>query len=152
MTEDAQKNGKEENLPAVSARSQDVLALGNRGQLDLSSLPEAERNELKMAFAKGQIELQQKMQELGIDNQALEERIGDMTNLVAKASSAGASATVTGAYDDKMGRTEVIMGNTETAAKGKLDRSQKGERDQTLVYIVIAAIVIVIITAIIMGN
>ncbi len=143
---------KNTNLSAAPSNSKDVIPLGNQAQLDLSTLPEGDRNELKKAFAKGQIDLANKMQELGIDNHALNQRLGEMSQQVSMASSVDASATITGAYNDKMGRTEVIMGNTETAAKGKLDRSQKGEGDQTIFYVVIAAIVIVIVAALVMGK
>ena len=139
-------------LPATASNTRDIIPLGNQAQLDLSTLPEQDRNELKKAFAKGQIDLANKMQELGIDNHALSQRLGDMSQQVAMASRVDASATITGAYNDKMGRTEVIIGNTETAAKGKLDRSQKGESDQTLFYVVIAAIVIVIVAGLVMGK
>lgn len=151
MPDDQQRNN-DQNLSIVPELPRDILVLGNRAQLDLSSLSESDRNAMKVACLKGQIELQQKMAELGIDNQALEQRLGDMANTVARASNLGASATVTGAYTDKMGRTEIIMGNTETAAQGKLDRSQKGEQDKTLVYVVIGAVVLLILAALIMGK
>lgn len=151
MSDDQQWHSGE-NLPAVPEDRRDILVLGNRTQLDLSSLSESDRNALKVACLKGQIELQHKMAELGIDNQALEQRLGDMAETVARATNAGASATVTGAYTDKMGRTEVIMGNTETAARGKLDRSQKGEPEKTLVYVIIGAVVLLILAALIMGR
>ena len=37
--------------------------------------------------------------------------------------------TITNSKDDSIGRTEVIMGNTDEAAKGKLSRSAKGLPD-----------------------
>lgn len=150
MESDDQR-GSEKSL-ARQDRSHDIIPLGDKGSLDLSSLPEEDRNELKKAFVQGQLALHEKMQELGIENEALDRRIGDMSRMVEEASSASASATITGAYNDKMGRTEVILGNTETAAKGKLDRTQKGQRDMTLVYVVIAAVAAVIITAILFGR
>jgi len=38
-----------------------------------------------------------------------------------------------------------MMGNTERAATGKLSRSQTGEQDRTLIYIVVAAIVVIFV-------
>lgn len=150
MSENTEQN--DENLPATTSNSNEIVPLGNLGELDLSSLPEADRNLLIKKFAEGNIDAYHLAQELGIETQAINQKMTDAIDKVKEATSIEASATITGSYNDKMGRTEVIMGNTETAAKGKLDRSQKGESDQTLVYFVIAAVVIVIIAAIVMGS
>lgn len=44
-----------------------------------------------------------------------------------------------------MGRTEIIMGNTEASAKGQLTRSQMGLKDNTLVWLVFILIALAII-------
>ena len=38
-----------------------------------------------------------------------------------------------------------MMGNTEAALKGKISRASRGEKDQTLLYVVIAAVVAIVI-------
>jgi hypothetical protein len=127
--------------------SNNLIPLGQSTQLDLTPLSETDRTEIVRRFAEGKIELAKKAGELAVENQALAQRLDGMVKTVTRASDTGASASVTGAYNDKMGRTEVIMGNTETAAKGKLSRSQTGEKDLTLVYVIVAAVVVVIIAA-----
>ena len=133
-----------------SHQSSNLIPLGQSPHLDLTPLAEGDRKEIVRRFAEGRVELAKKAGELAVENHALAQRLDGMVDTVTRASDSGASATVTGAYNDKMGRTEIIMGNTETAAKGKLSRTQTGEKDMTLVYVVIAAIVIVIIAAIVM--
>ena len=52
--------------------------------------------------------------------------------------------------EDSLGRTEVIVGNTEAARKGKLTRSQTGFGDNITLWVVlagIAAVVIVLVAA-----
>jgi hypothetical protein len=53
--------------------------------------------------------------------------------------------TITRTQTDTLGKTEVIMGNTDTAKKGKLTRAQSGLTDYTLAYIIAGAIVIIIL-------
>lgn len=132
-----------------ASRNRDIVSLEHGKLVDLSELNDAERAEIRKVVATKQIELQASKAELEQANEAMNTRLSDIADQVGNAAQAGASATVTGSYSDKMGRTEVIMGNTETAARGKLDRSQKGESDPTIVFVVIAAIVIVILAAII---
>lgn len=150
MTQPERNQG--EQLPAAMDSRREVLVLGNRTEIDLSMLSESDRKALKMACLQGQIELQQKLGELSIENHALAERLASMAETVTKAETLGASVTVTGAYNDQMGRTEIIMGNTDTAARGKLDRSQKGEQDFTIVYVVIGAIFILILAGILAAR
>ena len=137
-------SSSKENLPISTNKPEQSLSVVNV-QLDLSSLPEADRIQLQKRAMEGQIDLQNKMIGLGIDNQAIDKRIGDITDKVATAAKDGTSATITGSYKDSLGHTEVIVGNTETAAKGKLSRSQTGEKDMTIWYILIAAAVIVLV-------
>ena len=63
--------------------------------------------------------------------------------------------TVTHTQTTAVGRTEVIMGNTETAGKGKLTRTQTGnETNWTPYYIfaAIAAVVLIVITVVAHGH
>lgn len=119
--------------------------------LNLDGLPEETVIELRKQQAEGMIELQKTMLEQGIQTKDIERRMSDIADNVAKASADQSAATVTGSYNDKLGRTEVIMGNTETAQKGKLTSSQQGRSDKTLLYVGLA-IATVIILAIILNN
>ena len=94
------------------------------------------------------IELQKKAIEHGIDTKSIEKRMGDMSDNVIKANDDDFSATITGAFTDKLGRTEVIMGNSEAAQKGNLSRSQKGEKNNTLLIIAIIVGTLILIALI----
>ena len=60
---------------------------------------------------------------------------------------AGNSATISHTQTTSIGRTEVIMGNTDHAKSGKLTKSQTGERDWTPLYIIAGLITVVLIAA-----
>jgi hypothetical protein len=153
MSESENTENRNESLLPVTPQSKGLIPLGNNKFLDASQLSENDRNELVKAVAKGEIEAHKKALELEIANSSLVQRLDDMSGQVAKATNEGASATITGAYSDSMGRTEVIMGNTEAAANAKgLNRSQRGDSDNTLTYVIIGAIVAVLIALIVFAN
>jgi hypothetical protein len=61
-----------------------------------------------------------------------------------------AHVTITNTKDDSLGRTEMILGNTEAARAGKLSRSQQGFSYNAWMWIVLAIIagaVIVLVAA-----
>ena len=105
-----------------------TLTLDNGSVISLDGLPEETQNALRNQQVSNFIELQKKAQELGIDTIALSKRMNDSINNVAKATADGTSATVTGVYKDTMGHTEFIVGNTETAQKGKITSEQRGNK------------------------
>lgn len=148
MSEDSEKASLSKSNPDMG----DSLALGSGRltSLDLDGLPEETKIELRKKHAEGLLDLEKKAIESGIDTAAVRKRMDDMNDTVNKADPDSA-VTVTGSYSDKLGRTEVIMGNTDKARKGKLDRSQKGESDNTLLYVgmIVGGIILL---AIILGN
>ena len=148
MAEDSENT----SLSKKNTQTGDYLALGKDRltALDLEGLPEETKVELRKKHAEGMLDLEKRALESGIDSTTIRQRMGDMNDTVNKADP-DTAVTVTGSYTDKLGRTEVIMGNTDKAKKGKLDRSQKGESDNTLLYLGIVAGVIILL-AIILGN
>jgi hypothetical protein len=74
--------------------------------------------------------------------------LGTIADTVKKADEAGNSATITHSQSNAFGRTEVIIGNTDTAARGKLSRSQTGLKDYSLHIVVIAAVVLIALVAV----
>jgi hypothetical protein len=87
-----------------------------------------------------------KAHELGIEVNVLRSTLNTLATTTQDVSNNGNSVTITHVQNSKFGRTEVIMGNTETATKGKLSKSQAGEFNWTPIYIVggIIAVLIVI--------
>ena len=124
-----------------------TLDFENGNIINLEGLPEEMQNELRKQQASNFIELQKKAQELGIETITLSKRMNDSINNVAKATADGTSATLTGVYKDSMGHTEFIVGNTETAQKGKITSEQRGKSDPTLMYVIIGIVTIIILIA-----
>jgi len=131
--------------------SSEIIPLGNSSELSLRGLTEEQQQQIKLQHAERMIYLNTKAQELGIEAHALDAHLRNMGAAAAEATKNDVAVTMTRTSTDTLGRTEIIMGNTETAAKGKLTRSQEGQKDLTLVYVVIGAIAVVII-AILMKN
>ena len=103
-----------------------VIPIGNVAAIDLSGLPEAQRAELVKAHTAGMLDIARKAQELSVDVGALRAALDVATNTAKDASAAGNSVTITHVVESKAGRTEVMIGNTETAHTGKLSARQAG--------------------------
>ncbi|MNV89896.1 hypothetical protein D3C71_1842300 [compost metagenome] len=117
----------------------------------MSGLSDNQVSELRLQHAKGLLSLQQKAQEMKIDVAALDASLNSFNDQTAKATQTGASATIQHSQTTSIGRTEVIIGNTDRAAAGKLSRSAAGERDRTLMIIGIIAVAVVLV-AMFMGG
>lgn len=128
-----------------TSESSTKLTIEGTKVIDLAGLPTEIQIELRKQHASSFIELQKKAQELGIDSIALSKRMSDSINNVAKATSDGTAATFTGVYKDSMGNTEFIIGNTETAQRGKITSAQRGNPDHTLKYVLIGAITLIVL-------
>jgi hypothetical protein len=151
---DEQKGGEimahSDESPSVRAENRDIV-LGDSNVLKTAGLSEPQIQELQMHHAKGMIDINKKAQELHIDVKALDATLNTMAKNTEELSKAGDSVTITHSQDSSLGRTEVMMGNTTKAAKGKLSRSQIGEGDSPPKYIIIIAVVAIIL-ALIMAN
>jgi hypothetical protein len=139
------------NLTVISTDVPTTINLGPSATMDLSWLPEDERKALLIDYSKGMLDLSTKAQELHVDAAALKKTLDDLSDTVCKTAKDGNSITITHSQTTTVGRTEVIMGNTEKARSGKLSKSQTGEKDWTPLYI-FAGILAVIIIAILMSH
>ncbi|UVE47772.1 hypothetical protein KS461_11010 [Pseudomonas chlororaphis] len=137
--------------PGVELPADKSLKLTQNDVLDLSGLSESQVSELRLQHAKGLVSLQQKAQEMKIDVAALDASLSSFNDQTAKATQAGTSATIQHSQTTSIGRTEVIVGNTDRAAAGKLSRSAAGEKDRTLIIIGIIAVAVVLV-AMFMGG
>ena len=121
------------------------------GDIDLNILPEKERVEILAKYAQDFVDVQIDGIRKDKETKNLKEGIDVMTDGVAKATADETHATMTKVTEDSSGRSEVIIGNTDTAARGKLTRSQEGKDDKLLITLgVIAGVVILL--AIILSN
>lgn len=115
--------------------------------MDISFLPEDERKELLTDYAKGILDISRKAQELHVDSRALKKTLDDLSVTTKEVSESGSAVTISHTQTTSVGRTEVMMGNTEQAQRGKLSKSQTGEKDWMPYYIFGGILAVIIIAA-----
>jgi hypothetical protein len=108
-------------------------------ELDIDGLGEEEVRTLKKERAQEMIRLEAKANDLVMENKAMEGTLTTMVDHTARASADGTAVTLTRKIKDTLGETEVIMGNTETARRGKFSR------DYNFAYFLVAGVVVVVI-------
>ena len=134
------------------ADSKDIVNLTENKSVDLSHLDEESKKEIHQLIAKQKVELAKKGMEQSTDVDSLRARLNTFGNQVYDVIEKGGSITITNAKDDSIGRTEVIMGNTDEAAKGKLSRSAKGLPDNSKWLIIGGVVVAIIAILALSGN
>lgn len=122
-----------------------VINLGPSSSIDLSWIPENERKEFLTEYAKGMLDLNKRAQELHIDAAVLRKTLDDLADTTIQVSESGNAVTITHTQTTKIGRTEVMMGNTQEAQSGKLSKSQTGAKDWTPYYIFGSILALIII-------
>lgn len=144
-------NSPSENIPSQSTASagdplpaKTSMWLTESKELDLSGLDSQQIAELKAQRVAGLIDVEKKAAELNVDVGALDAALGTFVAQTHDATNAGASATISHTHETSFGRTEVIIGNTDKAKSGKIDRSVKGLPDRSLLMVGIVAAVIII--------
>lgn len=143
----------EETSPGEPVESAGALIpLGPTNALDLTGLPEHQREALMEEYFRGEIDVNRRAKELAVDVRALEEALRIMAGTTREMSSQGDAVTISHTQDSAAGRTEIIMGNTEQAQSGKLSKSQTGERDWTPYYIIGGIIAVALVGIAIANN
>lgn len=150
MTEETPDQSRDaESHPAMRPRM--TIPIAPTQTIDLSGLTTEQIQELTKQYASGMLDISKKAQELKLDVAALETFLSSTNDQVAKASETGTHATITHTQTSAFGRTEVVIGNTDKAAKGKISRSAAGEKDIRLWVIGILAFAGIVIAVIIAG-
>ena len=144
-------NNREKSLMKTSADVPTEINLGPSTTMDLSWLSESERKAILIDYTKGMLDISKKAQELHVDAAILKKTLDDLSETTREVSADGNAITITHSQTTKVGRTEVMMGNTEQAQSGKLSKSQTGEKNWTPYYI-FAGILALIIIAALMGR
>lgn len=136
------------SLIAPDASSRAVM-IG--GKIDVSLLPLDQQQELLREYTRGMMDLEKKSAEIGIDVGALEKQLQTLVSSAAEANAGDVSVTYTHVTESNAGRTEVVVGNTKEAERGRLPKSQTGQIDWNPIFVITAiiAVVIVIVVAII---
>jgi hypothetical protein len=137
------------------ARQEDSPAANNKiisvsGQhVDISDLPEEAQQQLKIRSAEKMIDNQDRATKIAMDVRGLDAKLRTMGETGAEMANNGVSFTATNTQDNELGRTEVMVGNSEAAQRGKFTRSQVGSAGgmstQAVTLIVIGIIAVTII-------
>ncbi|MHC2625065.1 hypothetical protein ACVIW2_007097 [Bradyrhizobium huanghuaihaiense] len=122
-------------VPRPQGASPTTVPLGLTAAIDLSFLPEDQRNALLHDHARKMLDLGAKAQELGVDTNTLRLTLDQLAATTREVSESGNSVTISHTQTTKIGRTEIKMGNTEEAKSGRMTRSQTGDRDWNPYYI-----------------
>ena len=124
------------------------IALATGQTVDLSFIPETQRNALMTEYMRGTLDVARKASELHVDAMTLRSTLTTLADTVRQVSQDGNSVTVTHTQSTAVGRIEIIMGNTEKAGKGKFTRSQTGRETNWTPYYIFAVIAAVVLMAI----
>lgn len=147
MSEDS----NDKNLTKPSGGVPTQINLGPSTSMDLSWLPENERKALLIDYTKSMMDISKKAQELHVDVAVLKKTLDDLSDTTREVSNSGNAVTITHSQTTEVGRTEVMMGNTEQAQSGKLSKSQTGEKDWAPYYIFGGILALIIIAALMKG-
>jgi hypothetical protein len=145
---DSKKNTDETaDVPATVEIASDIVDLSNKNMLDLSNLNSSDREQIALRAQEATVELNKKANEAKIDIQGTKANLDNFNDTVREATKDGSSITLTHTQNTSTGRTEVVMGNTEKAAAGKISRSGAGLDDNTLkiVGVIVVAVVLIAI-------
>jgi len=147
---DEGEDKREPKVPSVVATSAvpTTVPLGpTMTSIDLSWLPEAERKALLTEYVRGALDINKKAQELHVDVGVLSGTLRTLAETTKEVAESGNAVTVTHTQTTSIGRTEVMMGNTQQAQSGKLSKSQSGATDWLPYYVIGALIALVVIVA-----
>jgi len=134
------------NVPAERA-----INLAQSDVLDLSGLNDSQIAEIKRQHADGMVSVQVKAAEMKLDVTALDAALTSFTDQTAKASQAGAHATIQHSQTSSIGKTEVVIGNTDRAAAGKINSGSNAHL-RTLLVVAAVAIAVVVLAGLFRGH
>lgn len=140
------------NLVPQPGKMPSVITVGPLTTIDISFLPEPQRNAIMEDYARGTIDIAKRAHELGVDVGALKSTLDILSNTTKEVSESGNSVTVSHTQTTKIGRTEIKMGNTEEAKSGKLSKTQTGEKDWNPYYIFGGIVALVLIAFLFAGR
>ena len=140
------------NIVPQAGRTPSTVTLGALPTIDLSFLPEAERNALMTGYAQGVIDVAKKAHELHVDVGVLKSTLDQLAHTTREVSDGGNAVTVSHTQTTKIGRTEIKMGNTEEAKTGRMTSSQVGDRNWTPYYIFAGIVAVVLIAFLFAGH
>jgi len=142
---DKEKGLMKKESEEIQKSGEDHIYLGYQQLIDMTGMSDEQKKLLKQKHAEGLIDVGKKAALLAVDTQALGAKLRTIAQSTNEVMESGSSITITNVNDDSLGRTEIIIGDSDAARKGKLTRSQTGSRDYTLYYIGTAIVIILIL-------
>lgn len=142
-------NDRSRQLSTATSGVPTKITLGQTADLDLSFLPENERQALLTDYARSVLDINKKALELGVEASVLRNTLGTLASTTKEVADAGNSVTLKHEHRTSSGRTEAVLGNTQEAQAGKLGA---GFIDPRTMWIVGALIAVVIVAAIAFGG
>nr|BDD45653.1 hypothetical protein 1 [Desulfobacterales bacterium] len=152
MANDEEKSLVERDATQPKVSDENTLELGNRQTLDLTGLTEAEKRDLKRTHNEGMVEIAKKAGDMAVETTALGAKLSTMADETRNIADAGGSVTISNVSEGSIGKTEIMMGTSEAAKKGKLSKTISGDKDYTFYYIGLAVFALIVIAFVIMGN
>jgi len=116
----------------------------NPNVIDVEGLSESQIAELKFKRANMCMEFERKIADTKLSIEGLSGTLNTLNSSVEKNIQDGSSSTIEHFHEDSLGKTQVIMGTTERAARGKISNSITGESDNMVKIAIIIAIAIVL--------
>jgi uncharacterized protein with beta-barrel porin domain len=138
------KLNQKSDVSEIDTKSETIdLSAGNL--LDISSMNQEAQALMKQKVAETQLDIHRKAQEAQLELQGTRIQLDNLSSTVRESTKDGTSTTITHTQTTTLGRTEVIMGNTEKAAEGKITRSGAGLEDNTMKVVIVIAIVALLV-------
>ena len=121
--------------------------------IDLGSLSKEQQDQLVMEYMRGTLDINKKAAAMHVDVAAFKNMLDVMaTKTKELAEQEGTSVTMQHTHESSVGRTEVIIGNTEQAAKGRLTRTMAGDRNMTWLYFAGGVVAVLILVALFLRH
>jgi hypothetical protein len=117
-------------------------------EIDLADLPEETKNELKTEMTRKVIENADRQVKIGQDVQSLSASLNTMSTSSTEMAQEGLTMTISNTKDDNLGRTEILIGNSDAAQRGKFSRTQSGGSNLSMSTVLLIGGVIVAATII----
>ena len=137
MGNDIEPKAAKRNLISLDPSSQEI---------DISELSMESQEELKKYAAIKKIDLQASVQETQRDLQATSIAVENMVNVTRKVSESGDAFTLRQSINNSAGKIEILMGNTNEAKQGNVDK------DKVTWLYVLGGIIVLVIIAFVLGK
>ena len=130
------------NSIEVKSENKHLMLDPNLSMIDLEGLTEEQIQELKYKAAAGTVEIHQEAAKMKLGVQTLDAALTSANKQIYEATSNRTSLTLEFEQKSDIGKTNVVVGNTE--------RAEKGQKDHTLIMVI--AVVVVAILALLLRR